>query len=170
MTTSTATNPDPTIEIYLHIAGREDPQLVEVASDGSVADLLALADAVDADAKLRLQDTTDALDMESSLAEAGIGHRCHVHLGSCDSVKVQVRYHTKPIVREFSPGARIRAVFAWAAGPKGFELAETQIPKHGLMVPRSDHILDPDVHVGSLASDARCAVVLDLVPKERFEG
>ena len=53
---------------------------------------------------------------------------------------------------------------------QGFELAETQIPKHGLMVPRSDHILDPDVHVGSLASDARCAVVLDLVPKERFEG
>ena len=170
MTPSTIPNPGPTLEVYLHVAGCEDPQLVEVASDGRVADLLAVAESVAANAKLWLQDTTDPLDMESSLAEAGIGHRGHVHLGCCDSVKVQVRYHTKPIVREFSPGARIRAVFAWAAGPKGFELAETQIPKHGLVVPRSDHILDPDVHVGSLASDARCAVVLDLVPKERFEG
>ena len=170
MTPSTATSPDHTLEIYLHIAGSEDPQLVEVASDGRVADLLAAAEPADAEAKLWLQDTADPLDMGNSLAEAGIGHRCHVHLGCCDSIKVQVRYHTKPIVREFSPGARIRAVFAWATGPKGFELAETQIPKHGLMVPRSDHILDPDVHVGSLASRARCAAVLDLVPKERFEG
>ena len=170
MTTSAATNPNPTLEVYLHVAGCEDPQLVAVASDGRVADLLAVAESVDANAQLWLQDTTDPLDMASSLAEAGIGHRCHVHLGCCDSVKVQVRYHTKPIVREFGPGARIRAVFAWATGPKGFELAESQVPKHGLMVPKSDHILDPDVHVGSLASRARCVVVLDLVPKERFEG
>ena len=170
MTTSTGTNPDPTLEIYLHVAGCEDPQLVTVASEGRVADLLALADSVDTNTKLWLQDTTDPLDAENSLAEAGIGHRDHVHLGCCDAVKMQVRYHTKAIVREFSPGARIRAVFAWATGPKGFELAGTQTAKHGLMVPGSDHILDPAVHVGSLASSTRCAVDLDLVPKERFEG
>ena len=75
MTTSAATNPNPTLEVYLHVAGCEDPQLVAVASDGRVADLLAVAESVDANAKLWLQDTTDPLDMASSLAEAGIGHR-----------------------------------------------------------------------------------------------
>ena len=170
MTPSTAPGPDPTLEIYVHIVGCEDPQMVVVASDGRVADVVAAVGSVDADAKLWLQDTTDPLDMEISLAEAGIGHRCHVHLGCCDSVKVEVRYHTEPIVREFSPGARIRAVFAWATGPKGFKLAETQTAKHGLMVPRGDHLLDPDVHVGSLAASDRCVVALDLVPVERFEG
>ncbi|MCY3953397.1 MAG: hypothetical protein OXG69_12770 [bacterium] len=41
MTPSTAPGPDPNLEIYLHIVGCEDPQVVAVASDGRVADLLA---------------------------------------------------------------------------------------------------------------------------------
>ena len=46
-----------------------------MASDGRVADVVAASGSVDTNAKLWLQDMADPLDMESSLAEAGIGHR-----------------------------------------------------------------------------------------------
>ena len=156
--------PEHTIEIYIHSNSGFSPDLVEVLSDGRVADLISEGEGI------WLEDTNEALPTDSSLPEAGIARRTHVHRGRCPTVKVQVRHAGTEIIEEFSPATRIFQVFRWATGPKGFKLPESQIPKHGLALPGGDELLDPGVHVGSLVSGTRCVVTIDLVPKDRFAG
>lgn len=156
--------PEHTIEIYVHSDGGHGPDLVEVPSDGRVADLVSEGES------LWLEDTNEALPADSSLPEAGIARRSHVHRGRCPTVKVQVRYAGTEIIEEFSPATRVIQVFRWATGPKGFKVPEAQIPKHGLALPGGDELLDPGTHVGSLVSGTRCVVTIDLVPKDRFAG
>ena len=158
------------LEVYIHVEGSEDPSLVALPPEGSVIDLLEAGGAVEADMKAWLEDASEPLDAASSLSGAGVTHRCHVHCGRCDTVKVQVRFNGEQLFEEFSPADRIKVIYDWATGPKGFKLPEEQIPKHGLIVPGGDHILAPSVHIGSLASDDRCVALLDLVPRKRFEG
>ncbi|MCY4107697.1 MAG: hypothetical protein OXG11_01555 [Chloroflexi bacterium] len=153
-----------TIEIYVHSDSGHDPDLVEVASDGRVKDLLSEGES------LWLEDTNEALPDESSLPEAGIVRRTHVHRGHCPTVKVHVRHAGTDIHGEFSPATQVVRVFRWATGPKGFKLPEAQIPKHGFVLPGGDELLDLRAHAGSLVSKIRCVVTIDLVPKERFAG
>ena len=158
------------IEIYLHTAGAESPNLIEVSSEGLVGDLLGPGDQPASDVSLWLEDGDQPLDPGSTLSDAGIVHRCHVHRGRCATVKVHVRHNGLTLEREFRPAARIAGVFLWATGPDGFKLPAEQIPKHGLIVPGGDEFLGSDVHIGSLVSGDRCVVILDLSPKDRPQG
>ena len=153
-----------TIEIYVHSGSGYGPDLIEVPSDGRVADLTSDGEG------LWIEDTNEALPADSSLPEAGIARRSHVYRGRCPTVKVQVRYGGTEILGKFSPATRVVQVFRWATGPKGFKLPEAQIPKHGFALPGGDELLDPGVHAGSLVSQIGCAVTIDLVPKDRFAG
>ncbi|MDE0003993.1 MAG: hypothetical protein OXQ29_14980 [Rhodospirillaceae bacterium] len=152
--------PGHTIEIYVHSDGGHGPDLVEVPSDGRVADL------VSEDESLWLEDANEALPADSSLPEAGIARRSHVHRGRCPTVKAQVRYAGTEIVEECSPATRVIQVFRWATSPKCFKLAESQIPKHGLALPGGDELLDPGTHVGSLVAGTRCFVTIDTLREE----
>ena len=152
------------IEIYVHVEGAQDPELVQVPSSGTVTDLVAEGE------RLWLQDGTEPVPDDSLLPEAGVSRRSHVHRSRCREVKVYVRHAGEDRVGEFPPATRIIRVFRWAAGPKGFKLAEAQIPKHGLALPNTDELLDLGVHIGSLVPGTRCIVTLDLVPKDRFAG
>lgn len=156
--------PEHTIEIYIHSDSGYSPDLVEVPSDGRVADLVSEGEG------LWLEDTNEALPAHSSLPEAGIARRSHVHRGRCPTVKVQVRHAGAEIFVEFSPATRVIQIFRWATGPEGLKLPEAQTPKHGFALPGGDELLDPGVHVGSLVAGSRCVVTIDLVPKERFAG
>lgn len=156
--------PEHTIEIYIHSEGAHGPDLVEVPSGDRVADLLSEGES------LWLQDDDEPLQADILLPQAGISRRSHVHRGRCNDVKVQVRHAGAELFGEFSPAARVVRVFRWASGPKGFKLPEAQIPKHGLALPDGSELLDPGVHIGSLAAGDRCAVTVDLVPKDRFAG
>ena len=153
-----------TIEIYVHLEGAQEPALVKVPSGGRIADLLAEGES------LWLQDGAESIPADSLLAQAGISRRSHVHRGRCDEIKVRVRHAGDELIGEFSPAVRVVRVFRWATGPKGFKLSEAQIPKHGLALPGGDALLDPGIHVGSLAFESRCVVTIDLVPKDRFAG
>ena len=153
-----------TIEIYVHVEGAQDPELAQVPSSCRVADLLSEGE------RLWLQDGAEPVPDDSLLPVAGISRRSHVHRSRCNEVKVRVRHAGEDRIGEFSPAARVIRVFRWATGPKGFKLPEAQIPKHGLALPEADELLDPGVHIGSLVSEVRCIVTVDLVPKDRFAG
>ena len=152
------------IDIYVHSEGAQDPELVRLPSSSRVSDLLPEGE------QLWLQDGAEPVPGDSPLPVAGISRRSHVHRGRCDQIKVRVRHAGEDRSSEFSPAARVIRVFRWATGPKGFNLPESQIPKHGLALPEAKELLDPGVHIGSLASEVRCTVTVDLVAKERFEG
>ncbi len=153
-----------TIEIYVHSDSDYGPDLVEVPSGGRVADLVSEGEI------LWLEDTVEALPADSLLPEAGIARRSHVHRGRCPTVKVRVRHAGTEMIGEFSPATRVVQVFRWATGPKGLKMPQAQIPKHGLVLAGGDELLDPGTHVGSLVSAIHCAVIIDLVPKDRFAG
>ena len=156
--------PEHMIEIYVHLEGAQDPELVQVSSSGRVVDLLTEGE------RLWLQDGAEPIPDDSLLPVAGIARRSHVHRGRCKEVKVRVRHAGEDRFGEFPPSARVLRVFRWATGPEGFKLPEGQIPKHGLALPEGKELLDWGVHIGSLVDGARCVVTVDLVPKDRFEG
>lgn len=158
------------IEVYVHIEGAEDPQLMKVDAHGRIVDLLGAGGSATVEEAIWVDSHDGPLNPDSSLSDVGVTDRCHVYRGRCPEVKVLVRYNGKPLEGLFGPASRIRHVLDWATGPRGFKLPVEQIPKHALLVPGSDHFLGPEVHVGSLVNGGRCAVSLDLLPKERFAG
>ncbi|MCY3893332.1 MAG: hypothetical protein OXF61_00190 [Acidimicrobiaceae bacterium] len=158
------------IEVYVHTEGSAELQLLPVSSDGQVRDLLATDDPAVSGESIWLAEQDEPLDVDISFVDAGVIDRCHVHRGCCTSVKARVRYHGQHLDEEFPPTTRLAAVYRWAAGADGFKLASEQIPSHGLMLPGTKDILDPETYLGSLVTSERCDVDLDLVPRKRYEG
>ena len=116
-----------------------------------------------------LEDGKEALDPEKTLAEAGVVERCHVHVSSCKSVVVKVRFGGDPLEKSFPPAATASSILKWAASPEGFKLTDSEAAKHLLMICDTNTELDQADHIGFFADDD-CSVCLDLLPRERFEG
>lgn len=154
------------MELFLHTEGGEEPDIVGVEASAKVRELLA---GQDPDAKVWIEDSEEEIDPDLTLEEAGIRHRHHVYRGRCRRVEVVVRFNGEH-TREFGPNSTIKKVFHWASGKKAFDLSPEQAAKHVLAVPGADHFLADGVHVGSLITPGTCKVVLDLCPRERFEG
>jgi hypothetical protein len=158
------------MELYVHEAGKEDPDLVEFEPTETVAGVGGES-AEGAAFDLWREDEDESLDPSQTLEQAGIGDREHVHRSRCRRIAVTVRYAGRePIEKSFGPARTIKQVFHWATGEHGFPLTPEQRAKHVLALPDVDHYLAWTVHIGSLADPATCSVTLELYPKERFEG
>jgi hypothetical protein len=155
------------MQIYIHQQSRE-LDLIEVEESMTVEGLVG-AYSQEAKAALWIEDSADPLKGESTLADAGVTERCHVHITRCHRIEVKVRYGGDSKKRRFPPSTTIARVFEWATGKHGFELTATERAKHTLGI--CDTLTQPDKseHIGSIA-EHRCSVCLDLAPKERFEG
>lgn len=154
------------MQIYAHTAGNEDPELIEVEDTVLVRELVVGHEGD----MLWIEEQDEVLDLDTTLVAAGMQHRHHVHRGRCHRVDVRVRYGGEHRSEAFGPSATIGRVFRWVTEPEGFNLTAEERAKHVLALPGADHALDMSVHVGSLVDAGECAVVLDLIPKERFEG
>ena len=139
------------IELFVHRAGAEDPQLVRISATATVRQLIEHHEASPGEDSIWVEERDDPLDLDARLEHVGLGHRRHAHLGRCRTLTVVVRFNGTTKTREFLAVATKGRVFAWATGPQGFALSAAQRPKHALAVRGADHFLDPDVHVGSLA-------------------
>ena len=116
-----------------------------------------------------LEDGKEALDPEKTLAEAGVGERCHVHVSCCKGVVVKVRYGGDSVEESFPPAAIADSILKWATSPEGFKLTDAEAAKHVLQVCGANTELDQAEHIGFFADDD-CSLCLDLVPRDRFEG
>jgi len=155
------------MEIYVHSAGREDPELLEVPKTALVRELVA---ATGSSEFVWLQDADEPIDLDLTLEAAGVPHRGHVHRSACKGIDVRVRFNGAEKTRDFAPAATVETVLKWATGEHGFVLSAAEAAKHTLAQPGADHPLDPRVHIGSLVGTEACDLVLDLIPKVRFEG
>lgn len=156
------------MEIYVHTAGSEEPELIEIDGTARVRELLVIGQGQGAELVM-IEAVAEPIDLDITIEEAGIRHRDHVHRGRCRRVGVRVRYNGDKS-HEFHPVTTIRKVFEWATGSDGFNLTPEQKAEHVLAVPGADHFLDWEVRIGSLVTAGSCDVVLDLAPKSRFEG
>jgi hypothetical protein len=156
------------MEVYRHSQGNEDPELVDIEATALVRELLIIEDGDGGD-QIWIEEQDEAVELDITLESAGIHHRHHVHHGRCRTVDVQIRFNGER-TRNFRQIFTIRQVFDWATGPGAFNLTPEQKAKHVLALPGADHFLDGNVRVGSLVTAGTCGVVLDLLPKERFQG
>jgi len=155
------------MEIFVHAAGSEHPEIAEVDETVRVRELLV---GHDPDARIWIEEIDDEVSLDLTLVEAGIRRHHHVHRSRCHRVEVVVRYNGQSFESTFGPGATIKLVEKWAFGPNAADLSPEQAAKHVLVVPGSDHFLAATVHIGSLVTVESCQVTLDLVPRDRFEG
>lgn len=156
------------MEVYRHIEGKEDPELIEIEDTALVKELL-IGEESDGN-QIWIEERDEAVELQITLEVAGIKHRHHVHHGRCRDIDVQVRFNSERHGKDFRQISKVKQVFEWATGPDAFHLSPDQKAKHVLAVPNADHFLDWNVRIGSLVSGGKCEVVLDLLPKERFEG
>lgn len=154
------------MELFIHTAGKEDPDVVEVEETVLVRELLAGED----DGRIWVEEVDEELTLDVTLADAGIHAHHHVHRGRCSRVEVVVRYNGENFTDTFGPGTTIKKVEKWAFGDKAADLSPDQAAKHVLALPGADHFLAATVHVGSLVTAGACQVTLDLLPRDRFEG
>lgn len=154
------------MELFVHTAGSENPDVVEVEESVLVRELLA----GEADDRVWVEGIDEEVSLDVTLAEAGIRRRHHVHRGRCPRVEVVIRFNGESFSSTFGPGTTIKIVERWAFGDTAAGLSRDQAAKHVLAVPGADHFLAATVHVGSLVTTGSCQVTLDLVPRDRFEG
>ncbi len=154
------------MELFVHTAGNEDPDVVEVEETILVRDLLS----GDADGRIWVEEIDEEISLDVTVVAAGIRHHHHVHRGRYPRVEVVVRFNGENFTSAFGPGTTIKNVEKWAFGDNAAALSRDQAAKHVLAVPGADHFLAATVHVGSLVTAASCQVTLDLLPRDRFEG
>lgn len=154
------------MELFVHIPGNEHPEIIEIEDTALVRELLV---GENPDGRIWVEEVDEEIDLLLTLKAAGIRHHRHVHRGHCRRVEVVVRFNGDHD-RAFAPATRIKAVEKWAFGPKVADLSPEQEAKHVLAVPGADYFLEAGVHVGSLVTQGSCKVVLDLLPRSRFEG
>lgn len=153
------------VELFVHAAGSEHPDIVEIEASALVRELLV----GEGDGHVWVEEADVEVDLDITVEAAGIRHHHHVHRGRCRTVEVTVRYNGS-YYRAYSPAATIRTVEKWAFGPEVAGFSPEQAAKHVLAVPGADHFLEDGVHIGSLVIPGECKVVLDLLPRSRFAG
>lgn len=152
---------------FIHRAGSTELALAELEPGTTVAELAA--EHGDADALVFAADSEEPLEPSLTLEAVGVRDDGHLHIGRCRRVRAKVNYKEDSKRRTFPPNVAMEAVFAWAAGPKGFDLSATDKAEHMLIVTGTETQVDEDAHLGAYAEE-ECRAELDLVPKHRFEG
>jgi hypothetical protein len=155
------------MELFTHTPGHEHPEIIEVEGTAFVRDLLVEGEP---EGLIWMEETDEEIDLDIALEAAGIRHHDHLHRGRCHRVGVIVRFNGNTYEHAYGPATTIKTVEKWAFGPKAADLSPEQAAKHVLAVPGADHFLEAGVHVGSLVIPGSCEVILDLLPRSRFEG
>lgn len=154
------------MELFVHTAGSEDPDVVEVENTARVRELLA----GDGDSRIWIEETDEEIGLDDTLVAAGLRHHQHVHRGRCRRVDLTVRFNGENFTNTFGPGTTIKIIEKWAFGGDAADLSPDQAAKHVLALPGGDHFLAATVHIGSLVTVGSCQLTLDLLPRDRFEG
>jgi hypothetical protein len=151
--------------IFIHT-----PNGIAVAEDiDGAATLARLTDeAGPSDSTARSADGDDPPETTDTPVGVTGATAAHVHLHPCRRVLVTVNCSGRQKQRRFIPTATIQAVRRWAVGSHGFNLPASEQPDHEVGVCDTGVVAERTQRVGALAT--RCALCLDLAPKERFRS
>lgn len=98
----------------------------------------------------------------------GLHHGVRIHLARCHHIRTFVHYQDRTIERNFSPGAKIRTVKAWAVHE--FHLDHKDAAEHVLQISNSRDRPASDTPLHVLVPVGSCDISFDLVPEKRIEG
>ncbi len=155
------------MELFVHTSNDEQPEIVNIEDSALVRQLLVEGDP---EGHVWIQEVDEEIDLNITLEAAGIRHHHHLYRGHCHRVEVVVRWNGTDYEHTYGPATTIKTVEKWGFGPEVADFSPEQAAKHALALPGADHFLPVAVHVGSLVTPGTCKVVLDLLPRSRFEG
>lgn len=153
------------MDIYVHTKG--GVAIVATTAETTIDQIVAAHGG--ADHALWIEGSEEPSRPGATLAEVGLGEGGHVHVSKCGRITVTASFNALEKTRTFPPAAVARAVLEWARGPQGFDLPPDQRAVHTIILCGATSLLDLDEHIGVFANDA-CAVCVELVPTQRFEG
>lgn len=160
-------------KLFLQFEGHKKIELIEVAHDARVSDVLVAATHVGfcaksfSDAFVFSGDSGDPLSLCAVLSEVGICSKHRVHIHSCKRIEVTVNFNGQAETKKFPPSATIDKVKKRFVNK--FELACVDASEHVLQICCTDKRPEPDCQIGALVSGC-CEVCFDLVPIKRVEG
>lgn len=146
-----------------------EAQVVEAATLGDLRTAIEAAGVLlDAELHIFLDDAEEPLHGDHSNAVHGLRHGSRVHVTRCKRIKTTVHYLEHTAEHAFAPGARVRAVKAWAVHT--FKLSPKDAAEHVLQVCKSTARPAPDTPLHELVKAHHCELCFDLVPEKRVEG
>lgn len=158
--------------IFIQVHGRPgilEAELSEAATLGELSDALAAAGVeIDAETFIFIDEGEQHEHGDRRQPVHHLKHGSRVHVSRCKRIKTTVHFLEKTAEHEFPPGARVRAVKAWAVHT--FKMNPKDAAEHVLQICNSTKRPASDTPLHELVEGRGCAVCFDLVPEKRVEG
>jgi hypothetical protein len=146
-----------------------EAELAEAATVGVLHEALAAAGVeLDAETFIFIDEAEEHLPGEHHKPVDGLKHGSRVHVCRCHRIKTTVHFLDKTAEHSFPPGARVRAVKAWAVHKFGLDPKDAA--EHVLQICNSSDRPPTDTPLHQLVQGHHCTVCFDLVPEKRVEG
>ena len=151
-----------------------DIQLVELAVDGTIKDLLEVAAkcrgvAIEGEFFVFLEGSAEPIGDGGKLPESKDRQPVPIHVHRCRRILVTVSFNGVSKGHEFAPGTTVADVKKFAA-IREFGMKPADAAEHVLQFPGSAERPESDTHVGALVNCPDCRISFDLVPHKRVEG
>lgn len=158
--------------IFIQVHGRPDVLEAELAEGVTLEALrAALTKAgvtIDEESFIFLDDAEEHLHGDHNQPVHGLKRGCRIHVCRCRRITATVNYLDKTAEHTFPPGARLRAVKAWAVHKFGLDPKDAT--EHVLQVCKSSDRPPNDTPLHRLVQGHYCETCFDLVPEKRVEG
>jgi hypothetical protein len=149
--------------------GLREAELPEGATLGELHTALAsLGINIDAETFVFIDEADHPVEGARHQPVPTLKRSCRVHVSRCKHIDTTVNYLDKTADHKFAPGARIRAVKAWAV--EKFRLSLKDAAEHVLQLCKSSERPSSDTPLHQLVHGHDCALCFDLVPEKRVEG
>ena len=158
--------------IFIQVQARPgiiEAEVIEAATIGELrAAIEAVGVALDAETHIFVDEAEEPLLGEHHHAVLGVKRGMRVHVSRCKRIKTTVHYLEGSAEHEFAPGARVRAVKAWAV--RTFKLTPKDAAEHVLQICQSTKRPAADTPLHELVEGHACSLCFDFVPEKRVEG
>lgn len=158
--------------IFIQVHGRPGILEAALAETATVAELHQALNIcgvqIDAETFIFIDEAEEHVKGHPHERVHGLKHGARVHVTRCRRIKTTVHFLDKTEDRELSPGARVRAVKAWAAHV--FKMDPKDAAEHVLQLYNSTERPASDTPLHQLVHGHPCILCFDLVPEKRVEG
>jgi hypothetical protein len=158
--------------IFIQVHGQPgvlEAEVAEATTLGELHDALAAVGVhVEAESFIFIDESEDHLHGQRHEPAHGLKHGSRVHVSRCHRIMTTVHFLEKTAEHSFPPGARVRAVKAWAVHKFGLDPKDAA--EHVLQICNATERPPSDTPLHQLVHGHHCGVCFDLVPEKRVEG
>lgn len=159
------------LEVYLHVGGRKQPELLKVPSNGTVGDIVAnvkgFGECDEDEFVIMIEESGDVIAPETLLSEAGVKHRCHVHCNRCPKVEVTVKYNGRDVMDSFPPSTKVKRILKWSV--REHNIGDEESADFVLTLENEEELQGRD-HIGMFVDYPSCKIVLLLTNIKAVNG